>query len=135
MKQEKQEGAEVLIGGNTINTGGYYVEPTVFIADNDMTISQEEIFGPVLNIITYETIEEAVELANDIDYGLSGAVVGPQEEAEEVAAQLRTGNIFVKSGSSCRKSPILAATNNLDVDAENGIYGVEDYLEIKSLFL
>lgn len=73
----KQEGAEVLIGGNTINTRGYYVEPTVFIADNDMTISQEEIFGPVLNIITYETIEEAVELANDIDYGLSGAVVGP----------------------------------------------------------
>lgn len=130
----KQEGAEVLIGGNTINTGGYYVEPTVFIADNDMTISQEEIFGPVLNIITYETIEEAVELANDIDYGLSGAVVGPQEEAEEVAAQLRTGNIFVNQGARVAKAPF-GGYKQSGRGRENGIYGVEDYLEIKSLFL
>src|SRR5699024_11495785 len=73
----KKEGAEVLVGGNRIDRPGYYVEPTVFIADNNMTISQEEIFGPVLNIITYKDQEEAVHLANDVVYGLSGAVVGP----------------------------------------------------------
>ena len=130
----KQEGAEVLIGGNKIDGPGYYVEPTVFIADNDMTISQEEIFGPVLNIITYKDKEEAIELANDVVYGLSGAVVGPQEEAEEVAAQLRTGNIIVNGGERIAKAPF-GGYKQSGRGRENGIYGVEDYLEIKSLFL
>lgn len=130
----KQEGAEILVGGGKIDGPGYYVEPTVFIADNDMTISQEEIFGPVLNIITYKDKEEAIELANDVVYGLSGAVVGPQEEAEEVAAQLRTGNIIVNGGDRIAKAPF-GGYKQSGRGRENGIYGVEDYLEIKSLFL
>lgn len=130
----KDEGADVLIGGNKIDRTGYYVEPTVFIADNNMTISQEEIFGPVLNIITYKDQEEAVHLANDVDYGLSGAVVGPQKEAEKVAAQLRTGNIIVNGGERIPKAPF-GGYKQSGLGRENGIYGVEDYLEIKSLFL
>lgn len=130
----KQEGAEILVGGGKIDGPGYYVEPTVFIADNNMTISQEEIFGPVLNIITYKDKEEAIELANDVVYGLSGAVVGPQEEAEEVAAQLRTGNIIVNGGERIAKAPF-GGYKQSGRGRENGIYGVEDYLEIKSLFL
>lgn len=130
----KKEGAEVLVGGNKIDRTGYFVEPTVFIADNDMTISQEEIFGPVLNVITYQTEEEAVELANDVVFGLSGAVVGPQVDAEKVAAQLRTGNIFVNQGARVAKAPF-GGYKESGRGRENGIYGVEDYLEIKSLFL
>jgi aldehyde dehydrogenase (NAD+) len=130
----KDEGAEILIGGNEIEGTGYYVEPTIFIADNDMRISQEEIFGPVLNIITYKDEEEAVRLANDSDYGLSGAVVGPDETAERVAAQLRTGNVFVNQGDRVAKAPF-GGYKKSGRGRENGIYGVEDYLEMKALFL
>ena len=129
-----EEGAEVLIGGNAIDGTGYYVEPTIFIADNNMTISQEEIFGPVLNIIPYKDQEEAVRLANDVIYGLSGAVVGPQEEAEKVALQLRTGNIYVNGGARVSKAPF-GGYKQSGRGRENGIYGVEDYLEIKAIFL
>jgi len=130
----KEEGAELLIGGNEIEGTGYYLEPTVFIADNDMTISQEEIFGPVLTVITYEDEEEAVELGNDVVYGLSGAVVGPDEKAEEVARQLRTGNIFVNAGDRVAKAPF-GGYKQSGRGRENGMYGVEDYLEMKALFL
>jgi len=130
----KEEGAELLIGGNEIEGTGYYVEPAVFIADNDMTISQEEIFGPVLTVITYEDEDEAVELANDVVYGLSGAVVGPDDKAEEVARQLRTGNIFVNAGDRVAKAPF-GGYKQSGRGRENGMYGVEDYLEMKALFL
>jgi len=130
----KEEGAELLIGGNEIEGTGYYLEPTVFIADNDMTISQEEIFGPVLTVITYEDEEEAVELGNDVVYGLSGAVVGPDDRAEEVARQLRTGNIFVNAGDRVAKAPF-GGYKQSGRGRENGMYGVEDYLEMKALFL
>jgi len=130
----KNEGAEILIGGNEIEGTGYYVEPTIFIADNDMTISQEEIFGPILNIITYTDEEEAVRLANGSDYGLSGAVVGPDGRAEEVARQLRTGNVTVNGGDRVAKAPF-GGYKKSGRGRENGIYGVEDYLEIKALFL
>jgi len=130
----KEEGAEILIGGNEIEGTGYYIEPTVFIADNDMKISQEEIFGPVLNVITYKDEEEAVELANDVVYGLSGAVVGPDDKAEEVARRLRTGNIFVNAGDRVAKAPF-GGYKQSGRGRENGMYGVEDYLEMKALFL
>lgn len=131
----KEEGAEILIGGGEIDRPGYFVEPTVFVnVTNDMKIAQEEIFGPVLTVITYKTEEEAVELANDIDYGLSGAVVGPQEKAEKVARQLRTGNIFVNNGARVAKAPF-GGYKESGLGRENGIYGVEDYLEVKALFL
>lgn len=131
----KEEGAEILIGGGKIDGTGYFVEPTVFVnATNDMKISQEEIFGPVLSVLTYETEEEAVEIANDVDFGLSGAVVGPQEAAERVARELRTGNIIVNGGTRVAKAPF-GGYKQSGLGRENGIYGVEDYLEVKALFL
>ena len=130
----KNEGAEVLVGGEEIEGKGYYVEPTVFIATNEMRISQEEIFGPVLNIITYQDEKEAIQLANDSEYGLSGAVVGPKEKAEEVARQLRTGNVFVNGGDRVASAPF-GGYKKSGRGRENGIYGVEDYLEMKALFV
>lgn len=135
IQKGKEEGAEVLIGGHAIEGTGYFVEPTVFVqVKNEMTIAQEEIFGPVLTVLTYETVEEAIAMANDSIYGLSGAVVGPQEEAEKVARQLRTGNVIVNGGNRTAKAPF-GGYKQSGLGRENGLYGLEDYLEIKAIFL
>lgn len=134
IEKGKAEGAEVLIGGNKIEGTGYFVEPTVFVnVTNDMTIAQEEIFGPVLTVLTYNSVEEAIELANDSVYGLSGAVVGPQAEAEKVARQLRTGNITVNGADRSPRAPF-GGYKQSGIGRENGRYGLEDYVEIKAIF-
>ena len=134
IEKGKAEGAEVLIGGNKIEGTGYFVEPTVFVnVTNDMTIAQEEIFGPVLTVLTYDSVEEAIELANDSIYGLSGAVVGPQAEAEKVARQLRTGNITVNGADRSPRAPF-GGYKQSGIGRENGRYGLEDYVEIKAIF-
>ncbi len=134
IEKGKEEGAEVLVGGNQIDRTGYYVEPTVFVnVTNDMTIAQEEIFGPVLVVITYKTLDEAIELANDSDYGLSGGVVGPKDEAIEVARKLRTGNIMINDSARTPKAPF-GGYKQSGLGRENGVYGLEDYLEIKAIF-
>ncbi len=134
IEKGKQEGAEVLIGGNEVNRTGYFVEPTVFVnVSNDMTIAQEEIFGPVLSVITYKDVAEAIEIANDSEYGLSGAVVGVEEEALEVARQLRTGNVIV-NGATVNNAAPFGGYKQSGVGREKGHYGIEDYLEIKAIF-
>lgn len=136
IEKGKAEGAKVLVGDekSTLEKG-HFVTPTVFTnVTNDMTIAQEEIFGPVLAVITYETQEEAVEIANDSIYGLSGAVVGPEKEAYEVAKQLRTGNIYVNKGGRNPLAPF-GGYKQSGLGRENGLYGVEDYLETKAIFL
>ncbi|GEL65891.1 aldehyde dehydrogenase family protein [Marinilactibacillus psychrotolerans] len=134
IEKGKEEGAEVLIGGNKMDRKGYYVEPTVFVnVKNDMTIAQEEIFGPVLVVITYDNVDEAIELANDSIYGLSGGVVGPEEEAVKVARQIRTGNITINDAARSPKAPF-GGYKQSGFGRENGLYGVEDYFEIKAIF-
>lgn len=131
----KNEGAEILVGGGEVDGPGYYVEPTVFVnVTNDMTIAQEEIFGPVLTVITYDTEEEALEIANDSIYGLSGAVVGPEEKAVKMARQLRTGNIIVNGQARVPAAPF-GGYKQSGRGRENGIFGVKDYLEIKAIFV
>ena len=135
IEKGKEEGAEILFGGNKMDGKGFYVEPTVFVnVTNDMTIAQEEIFGPVLTVLTYDSVEEAIEIGNDSIYGLSGAVVGPEDEAKKVARQLRTGNILVNGAGRIPNAPF-GGYQQSGRGRENGIYGVEDYLEIKAIFL
>lgn len=134
IEKGKEEGADVLIGGNKMDRKGYYVEPTVFVnVKNDMTIAQEEIFGPVLVVITYDNVDEAIELANDSIYGLSGGVVGPEEEAVKVARQIRTGNITINDAARSPKAPF-GGYKQSGFGRENGLYGVEDYFELKAIF-
>lgn len=133
-----KEGAQLAAGGPGLPEGltrGYYVKPTIFGGvRNDMTIAREEIFGPVLSILPYESEEEAVQIANDTVYGLSGYVTsGDLERARSVAKRLRAGNVHVNGG-------------NLDFNASFGGYkqsgngrewgeaGFEEYLELKSIF-
>ncbi|MGX7196899.1 aldehyde dehydrogenase family protein [Enterococcus olivae] len=134
IEKGKAEGAEILVGGNKLEGPGYFVEPTVFVnVTNDMTIAQEEIFGPVLTVLTYNSVDEAIEIANDSIYGLNGGVVGPEEEAYQVARQLRTGNVIINGVTRTAKAPF-GGYKQSGIGRENGLFGLEDYLEIKAIF-
>ncbi len=134
------EGAKLLTGGpeapEGVNPDGYYVKPTVFSeVTNDMTIAQEEIFGPVLSILPYDTEEEAIRIANDSPYGLSGGVQGKDKErAVKVARQIRTGQIEVNQGAFNPSAPF-GGYKQSGYGREYGQYGFEEFLEIKSIQL
>src|SRR5690606_26629734 len=94
----KDEGARITTGGGRPDIGhGYFVEPTVFAdVTNDMTIAREEIFGPVLSVLSYESVDEAVAIANDSPYGLSGSVWSADgAAAADVARRMETGTVTV----------------------------------------
>jgi aldehyde dehydrogenase (NAD+) len=133
------EGAKLVTGGPERPEGleaGYYVRPTVFSdVRNDMTIAQEEIFGPVLSILPYDTEEEAVEIANDTPYGLSGGVWGgDKDHAVEVARRIRTGQIDVNGGAFNPAAPF-GGYKKSGYGREYGRYGFEEFLQTKSMQL
>jgi len=133
------EGAKLVTGGPERPEGleqGYYVRPTVFSeVRNDMTIAQEEIFGPVLSIIPYEDEEEAVRIANDTQYGLSGGVwSGDAERGKKVARRIRTGQIEVNGGAFNPNAPF-GGYKQSGYGREYGPYGFEEFLEVKSMQL
>ncbi len=130
-----EEGAKLMLGEVPKSPSkGYYVNPAVFTnVKNSMRIAQEEIFGPVMVIIPYDTVDEAVQIANDSIYGLSGAVFGPQEKAEEVAKRIKTGSIYVNSGRHDALAPF-GGYKQSGIGREGGYYGIEEFLETKSYF-
>ena len=133
------EGAVVAAGGLGKPEGketGYYVKPTVLAnVTNDMTVAQEEIFGPVLSIIGYEDDDDAVRIANDSLYGLSGGVwSGDQERAISVARRMRTGAVDVNGGSFNIAAPF-GGYKQSGYGRENGPYGIDEFLQTKSLQL
>jgi acyl-CoA reductase-like NAD-dependent aldehyde dehydrogenase len=137
IKKGVEEGAKLLCGGAEAPEGlekGYYVRPTVFSeVTNDMTIAKEEIFGPVLSIIPYDTEEEAVRIANDTVYGLAGGVwAGDKERAQEVARKLRTGQVEVNGGRFNPMAPF-GGYKQSGIGRELGHYGLEEYLEVKAI--
>ncbi|MCG8440585.1 MAG: aldehyde dehydrogenase family protein [Caulobacterales bacterium] len=138
IEQGLAEGAELLSGGVDRPDGqeaGYFVPPSVFgRVTRDMTIAREEIFGPVLSIMTYETVEDAIELANDTEYGLSGAVwSGDRERACEIAAQMRTGMVHI-NGASLDSAAPFGGFKKSGNGREWGRYGLEEFLEVKSVY-
>ncbi|GAA4978724.1 aldehyde dehydrogenase family protein [Yinghuangia aomiensis] len=131
------EGARLVVGGLGAPTGrerGFYVRPTVFSdVRPDMAIAQEEIFGPVLSILTYRTEDEAVAIANGVRYGLSGAVSSLDPgRAERVARRLRTGQVDVNGAPFNPRAP-LGGYKESGIGREYGRYGFEEFLEIKSI--
>ncbi len=136
IKIGKEEGARLAIGGGRPDgvQRGWFVEPTVFAdVDNSMRIAQEEIFGPVLVVIPYDSVDEAVDIANDSDYGLSGAVYASDRElAESVARRIRTGQVSINSWDMCFVQPF-GGYKQSGLGREGGIEGVMPYLETKML--
>ena len=134
------EGAELLTGGadapEGVPAGGYYVKPTVFgKVKPGSTIEQEEIFGPVLSIVTYKDEEEAVRIANGTIYGLAGAVWSKDEQrAQKVARRIRAGQVDVNGGAFNMMAPF-GGFKQSGHGREAGVYGLEEFLEYKSLQL
>lgn len=133
------EGAELVTGGTGRPDGlnvGYFVKPTIFgNVRNDMTIAQEEVFGPVLTILPYKTEEEAIKIANDTPYGLSGYVQsGDVAHATAVAAQIRTGNVHINGSGPDFNAPF-GGYKQSGNGREWGELGFEEFLETKAVFV
>ena len=131
------EGATLVTGGVGRPEGlnrGYFVRPTVFAnVTNEMTIAREEIFGPVLSILPYDTEADAIRQANDTVYGLSGYVQsGNIEHARKVASQLRTGNVHLNGAGADFKSPF-GGYKQSGNGREWGEFGFEEFLEVKAV--
>jgi len=133
----KEEGARLLLGGGVPANldKGYYVEPTVFVdVSNDMVIAREEIFGPVLAVIAFDNEEEAVRIANDSSFGLSGSVWSASEErALAVARRIRTGTINVNGGNFYGPDAPFGGYKQSGIGREMGLEGFEEYLETKTI--
>ena len=131
-----KEGAELIAGGPGRPEGlekGYYIKPTVFAnVTNDMTIAREEVFGPVLTIIGYEDDAEAVAIANDTEYGLSGYVSGEPAHAQQIALQIRTGMVHI-NGAPLDISAPFGGYKKSGNGREWGLEGFEEYLETKAM--
>ncbi|MBV8462984.1 MAG: aldehyde dehydrogenase family protein, partial [Acidimicrobiales bacterium] len=131
------EGAKLIAGGADAPEGletGFYVQPTVFSdVTPDMTIAKEEIFGPVLSIIPYDTEEEAIEIANATPYGLAGAVWSADPaRAEKVARQMRTGQVDINGGSFNPSAPF-GGYKQSGIGRERGKYGLDEFVETKAM--
>lgn len=132
-----EEGAEVLVGGEGHPAGfeaGYFVKPTVFInVKNDMTIAQEEIFGPVLCVITYDSEDEAIRIANDSKYGLHSSVLGTDlQRARRVASQIRAGRVVINGMTDDPQAP-WGGFKYSGFGREYGKYGIEAFLETRAI--
>ena len=132
-----EEGAQILVGGEGRPQGlesGYFVKPTVFVnVKNNMTIAQEEIFGPVLCVITYDSEDEAIRIANDSKYGLHAAVIGTDlQRARRVASQLRAGRVVINGMTDDPQAP-WGGFKYSGVGREYGRYGIEAFLETRAI--
>ncbi len=139
IKKGIDEGATLVTGGAEKPEGletGFFVRPTIFAnVDNSMTIAQEEIFGPVLSIIPYDDEEDAVRVANDTVYGLSGAVWSSDpDRARRVARRLRTGQVEINGGKFNPLAPF-GGYKQSGHGREFGKYGLEEFLEVKAMLM
>ena len=132
-----EEGAELLVGGEGHPKGleaGYYMKPTVFVnVSNDMTIAREEIFGPVLSVIAYDSDEDAIRIANDSNYGLHAAVLGTEvARARRIASQLRAGRVVINGMTDDPQAP-WGGFKFSGLGREYGRYGIEAFLEPRAI--
>jgi len=137
IEQGIKEGARLIAGGTGRPEGfnrGYYVRPTVFAdVNNDMTIAREEIFGPVLAMIPFDTEEEAVEIANDTPYGLAAYIQsGDRERIKRVSKQLRAGMVRINGAEHAADAPF-GGYKQSGIGREGGHFGLEDFLEVKAI--
>ncbi len=130
------EGATLETGGTdrpaNVNRG-YYIKPTVFSGvTRDMRIAKEEVFGPVATIMTYQDLDEAIDIANDTEYGLSSVISGDPAEAAKVAPKLRAGMVAINSWGPSPGAPF-GGYKQSGNGRESGIFGLKDFMEIKSI--
>ncbi len=129
-KKALAEGAKLAIG-QVSETDDCLFEPIVFSdVTNDMTIAREEVFGPVLSVIAYEDLDDAIAQCNDTDYGLSAAVIGPQAEAVKAAKRIKAGEVLINNNKMQFGAPF-GGVKNSGIGREAGLYGLNEYVEVK----
>ena len=135
----KAQGAKLLSGGDQTrrDTGGFYINPTVFDdVTNDMTIAAEEIFGPVLSIITFDSMEEAIKIANDTPYGLAAAVWTQDiSKAHMVAKRLRAGTVHVNSYDEDDITVPFGGFKQSGNGRDKSLHALEKYTELKTTWI
>lgn len=131
------EGAQLLTGGADLPDGpdtGYFVRPTVFAANNSMSIARDEVFGPVVVVIPFDDEQDAIDIANDSPFGLAGAVwAADDEHARAVASKIRTGRVRI-NGAALDKHAPHGGFKRSGIGREWGRYGIEEFLEFQSVF-
>ncbi len=139
IESAREVGARIVCGGNRVSVpgceGGFFVEPTV-IADvtNDMKVAREEIFGPVLSVIKYETVDEAITIANDTDYGLSAGVWSEDVAgAQEIARALRAGSVWINDWHMMRADAPFGGYKQSGYGREMGRYSLGSYVVTKAV--
>ena len=140
IEKGKKEGAQLVLGGRQVNmeSGGYFVEPTIFDGvTNDMIIAQEEIFGPVLSVITFETEEEAIQIANYSIYGLAASLYTDNVKvAHRMAKQIKAGTITINCyGEGNIATPFGGYKQSGFGGRDNGMHAHDQYAEIKTIWL
>ncbi|WP_435768456.1 aldehyde dehydrogenase [Nocardioides sp. SYSU DS0651] len=135
LRLAEQEGGRIVTGGRVIDQPGFWVEPTVVAGlDNSSRLAQEEIFGPVLVVIPHDGDDDAVRIANDSDYGLSGSVDSADlERAHAVARRIRTGTLAVNGGVWFSPDAPFGGYKQSGLGREMGVAGFEEYLEMKTI--
>lgn len=129
-----KEEATLLFEGETYDGPGYYVPAVAFTdVDNKSKIAQEEIFGPVVAIIYYDTFEEAIKLANETIYGLHAHIFGPDDIALKAASMIDAGQVLINTGKRTHRAPF-GGFKQSGLGREGGIYGLEEYLELKTIY-
>lgn len=135
IKKGESEGGEIIYQGDKKFDKGYFVNPVIFDkVTKDMTIHKDEIFGPVLAIEEAEDIKEAIEIANDVKYGLSAAVFGQEEKALDLALKIKSGQVIVNSTNGDTNLPF-GGYKQSGIGREGGIFGLMEYLEVKSIHI
>jgi len=131
----REEGATLAAGGGTPDGDGYFVEPTIFTdVDNGMRIAQEEIFGPVLSVIPFETEAEALEIANDVDYGLvAGIFTSDVTRAHQFARRLEAGNVYVNQWFGDTNQTPFGGYKQSGIGREKGLEALDSYLQTKNV--
>lgn len=130
------EGATLETGGTDLPAGvnrGYYIKPTLFSGVTpNMRIAKEEVFGPVVTLMNYDTLEQAIEIANDTDYGLSSVISGDPAEAAKVAPKLRAGMVAINNWGPAPGAPF-GGYKQSGNGREGGVFGLRDFMEVKSI--
>jgi len=130
------EGAKLVTGGPDLPANvnrGYYIQPTVFTdVTSDMRIAKEEIFGPVITLMAYDNLDQAIEMANDTEYGLSAAISGDPAEAAPVATQLRAGMVAINNWGPSPGAPF-GGYKQSGNGREGGLAGLKDFMEMKAI--
>lgn len=130
------EGAKLEVGGTELPDNvdkGFFIQPTLFSGvTTEMTIASEEVFGPVVTLMSYDTLEQAIEIANDTEYGLSAVISGDPAEAAKVAPKLKAGMVIINAWLPASGSPF-GGYKQSGNGREGGVFGLKDFMEIKSI--